>query len=236
MDISKILYATTYVDDEEETQTFYFTAPKEMLNGKYPEAENMTISIEVSLNHPDARYAVVQCSPTEDGCEYDWYDVNWPYEDIEALLKLAEKSISYREKSISYRRLKIEQQEEFNAFPKEYGFGDKQIAEGMKKLGLGPTDFDKVVGIGAGGFIRKTDVRAYKAMIRRHAHQLQEAMQDKDFAVSAFKTELINHEYTWTGEVEDALFSLGLTLEMVEKDPVLKKALKTAIKNITKEK
>lgn len=92
MDISKILYATTYVDKEEETQTFYFTAPKEMLNGKYPEADRMTISIEVPFYHPEARYASVQCSPTVNGQSYDWRDINWPYEDVEALLALAEKT------------------------------------------------------------------------------------------------------------------------------------------------
>lgn len=235
MDISKILYTDIFVDEENESKTFYFTAPKEMLNGKYPEAESTVISIEVPLNCLSVKYASVQRSPVLNGQCYDWHDVALTYNDVGALLTLAEKTISDK-KPISYQQLRKQQQEEYNAFPKAFGFGNKQIAEGMKKLGLDPTDFDKVVGIVAGGFIRKTDVPAYKVMLRRHAHQLKAAMQDKDFAISAFKAELINHECAWTGEVEDALFSLGLTAEMVEKNPVLKEALKAAIKNITKEK
>lgn len=84
--------------DDGETTTLYFIAPKEMLLGEYPEAEHMEISIEFPTDHIEARYADVQFSPTkyfeEDDCytDYDWFDVDMPYEEIEELIVLAERS------------------------------------------------------------------------------------------------------------------------------------------------
>lgn len=88
-----------YVDDEYGTTTYYFIAPKEMLEGKYPEAESMEISIEFPTDRPEAREATVMFSPTkyvvEEQCymDYDWFRVDMPYEKIERLMVLAEKSL-----------------------------------------------------------------------------------------------------------------------------------------------
>ena len=61
----------------------------------YPEAFSMEISIEFPTEHIEANYADVCVSPTredENGTEdYDWYDVDIPYDEIEELIKLAEK-------------------------------------------------------------------------------------------------------------------------------------------------
>ena len=96
MNIERIWFEERYDSKEYGTTTFYFVAPKEMLNGKYPEAETMEISIELPTNNMDARYASVMFSPTkyyeEDGyVDYDWFDAEMPYEDVEALIKLAEE-------------------------------------------------------------------------------------------------------------------------------------------------
>lgn len=85
-------------DDGEGTTTLYFTAPKEMLDGDYPEAVAMEISIELPTDKMEARYADVAISPTryieeDDSYEdYDWYDVAMPYEEIEELIDLARNS------------------------------------------------------------------------------------------------------------------------------------------------
>lgn len=87
--------------EENNTTTLYFTAPKEMLSkfiptNDYPEAISMEISLEFPEDHIEARYADVCVSPTkeEDGClvEYDWYDVELPYDEIEELIRMAETS------------------------------------------------------------------------------------------------------------------------------------------------
>lgn len=94
----RIIFEDKFVDDEYETTTLYFIAPKEMLNGKYPEAEHAEISIEMPTAHMEARYASAQLSPTkyfEEECcytDYDWRDVNMSYEEIEELIALAERS------------------------------------------------------------------------------------------------------------------------------------------------
>ena len=88
--------------DSEEcgTTILYFIAPKEMLKkfiptNDYSEAISMEISIEFPTKHIEANYADVCVSPTredENGTEdYDWYDVDIPYDEIEELIKLAEK-------------------------------------------------------------------------------------------------------------------------------------------------
>jgi len=78
--------------------TLYFIAPKEMLDnffpkGTYPDAVNAEISIEVPTNSIEAKNANVSISPigrTEDGYEdYDWTDINIPYEEIENLFAIA---------------------------------------------------------------------------------------------------------------------------------------------------
>ena len=57
---------------------------------------------------------------------------------------------------MTYKELKDHQQAEINAFPFIWAFNEKQLADGMRKLGLNPdTDKDKLCSIGGGGIIRK---------------------------------------------------------------------------------
>ena len=85
-------------DRDDGTTVLWFTAPKELLLGEYPDAESMEISIECPTEYISADYATVECSPTkydeEEGCytDYDWREIDIPYEEIEALIKLAEES------------------------------------------------------------------------------------------------------------------------------------------------
>ena len=85
----------------------------------------------------------------------------------------------------------------------------------MEELGLTENDLDKVVGIGAGGFIRKTDVNDYKEMGERQYKEFREAIEkDKvgdGFIKEMFLYELANHEYIITREIDDTLDALGLT-------------------------
>lgn len=144
------------------------------------------------------------------------------------------EKMSETNKPISYQQLRKQQQEEYNAFPKEFGFGEKQIAEGLVRLGFNPGDTDKVVGIGGGGFIRCTDAASFKEMLVRHHRELTEAMKDEEFAYTAFHTELMAHEYSWTGDASDTINALGLTIEEIENNPTLKRALKRAAKDVNK--
>ena len=88
----RIYFEESYECPEANIVTLYFIAPVDMLDGKYPDAKSMEISIEFPAGKPEARYAEVMFSPTKDGEDYDWFDVNIPLDEIEALIELAERS------------------------------------------------------------------------------------------------------------------------------------------------
>lgn len=95
-DIDKVKFEERFVNDELETVTLYFIAPKEWLGDLFPEAVHATISVEYPIAHPEARYASVMISPTKENSDggfedYVWGDIIALPEEIEALMILAEK-------------------------------------------------------------------------------------------------------------------------------------------------
>lgn len=131
-----------------------------------------------------------------------------------------------------YLQLKTKHQEEFNKFPILFAFSDKQFIEGMEKLGLTEQDTDKVVAIGAGGFIRKTDKEQLLEMMERHDDEMNEQIEQdttgEGFIREMFEYELANHEYSYTLELDDTLDALGLTFDDINQNPALKKGLDLA--------
>lgn len=92
----QIVFDERYDDEESETTTLYFIAPKEMLSEygyNYPEAVSAEISIELPMGTLLAERACVGISPTDaDGSNYDWNDIELPYDIVNELIKLAEKN------------------------------------------------------------------------------------------------------------------------------------------------
>lgn len=128
-----------------------------------------------------------------------------------------------------YTELKSKHQKEVNAFPFGFAFNQKQFDEMMEKWGLAPTDTDKIYKIGGGGFVRKSDADAMDEMFARHEAERKAAMQDDEYPYQMFNYELANHEYSYTGDLEDTLDALGLTIDEVNADPRMADALKRAI-------
>lgn len=95
MAYNRILFEKKVVSEEYGTTTLYFLAPKEVLDGKYPEAEHMTISVEYPTATPEARFAKVMFSPTKNGEDYDWFDADLRYEDIARLIDYGEKRCKF---------------------------------------------------------------------------------------------------------------------------------------------
>lgn len=135
-----------------------------------------------------------------------------------------------------YDELREKQQKEFNKFPIQFAFSDKQFKESMQKLGLTPEDVDKVIAIGNGGFIRKSDVKKFDEMMKRHLEEREEAIKkDKTgegYIKDMFYSELNNHEYSYTKNLEDTLDAIGITLEEINKNDKLRNGLSLAIKEI----
>ena len=134
---------------------------------------------------------------------------------------------------MTYKELKDRQQAEINAFPFIWAFNENQFADGMRRLGLDPAaDRGQIVHVGGGGYIRKADKKALEDLFAKHRRELQEAIAaDKTgdgFIYDMFYTELANHEYSYTGDVTDAVNACGLTVEQLNANPALIKGLKKA--------
>ena len=132
-----------------------------------------------------------------------------------------------------YSELKAKHQQEVNDFPMFFAFSQAQFDEGMKKLGLKPTDTKKIYSLkGTGGFYRKSDSQALKDMFLRHSQERAAAIAADEtgdgYIYDMFAYELANHEYGYTWDLEPALDALGLTMEDINEDPRLLHGLEKA--------
>lgn len=125
-------------------------------------------------------------------------------------------------------------QKEFDALPIRFAFSDEQFAAGMRELGLSPSDTDRIVSIGYGGFMKKEASPLMHEVVERHRKEMDEAIAaDKTgegFICDMFEHELANHEYTYTRDVSDTLAALGYNANSIAKNPVLRRGLELAIK------
>ena len=135
-----------------------------------------------------------------------------------------------------YDEIKEKHQKIVNEFPMKFAFSDEQFNRGMKELGLDPKDIDKVVSIGGGGFIRKSDVKKFGDMwdtLRKEHNDLIKADKTGEgYIKDMFVSELENHEYSYTYELDDTLEALELTKEQIANSPSLSHGLELARKEV----
>jgi len=135
----------------------------------------------------------------------------------------------------TYLQMKDRHQKEVEAFPMAFAFNNDQFKEGMEKLGFDVSDTKKILSIGGGGFIRRTDSDAYGAMFDRINAEEAEARKNNDYLFHMFAYELANHEYCYTWDLTDTLRSLGLTLDEVKANKQMNDALLRALDEVRKE-
>lgn len=133
----------------------------------------------------------------------------------------------------TYKAMKKRHQQEVNEFPFGFAFTDDRFEAVMKEWGLDPEkDTDKVVDLGAGAFIQVKDYERMKEMFRRQKNEREDAISaDKTgdgYIYQMFLYELKNHEYGYTGDSDDTVYSLGLTYEKIEDNPALSHGFKKA--------
>lgn len=134
-----------------------------------------------------------------------------------------------------YAELCQRHQQEVNALPIGFAFGNRQFEEMMRGWGLDPEkDLDKIYRLGStGGYYKKTDAQLIRDTLNRHEAELQEAIDgDKTgegFIYEMFLYELDNHEYGYTRDTEDTLDALGYTADEVLGDPRLKRGIEKAV-------
>lgn len=139
---------------------------------------------------------------------------------------------------MKYLELKQQHQKEVNEFPFGFAFDKKQFNEMMINFGLKPEDKDKIYSIGAGGFIRKTDSDKMDEMFKRHKTEIDNAVNDKltgeKFAYEMFLYELANHEFGYTGDIDETLDALGYTKDQITDNKNLYKGLIKAMSKFNK--
>lgn len=117
---------------------------------------------------------------------------------------------------LTYRELFDKQQQELSDFPIAYAFNKQQLEEALVKLGAKDVS-ECVTYLDMGDVMKKTDVPAFKEMLKRHRKEMLEAIGDPEFAYEAFLYEMDNHEYAinWSGD-EDVLGCFYLNPKMLK--------------------
>ena len=112
---------------------------------------------------------------------------------------------------MKYEELKNRQAKDYNELPLFFAFSNNQFNEEMLRLGLTPEDKDKIVSLGAGTFIKKTDRHLVKDLFKKHTEELAEAREDVQYLYDMFLYELGNHEFCITYDVTDEGIKGGIT-------------------------
>lgn len=135
-----------------------------------------------------------------------------------------------------YEEIKNKHQKRVNDFPLVFAFSNEQFKNMMEKWGLTENDTDKIVSIDGGGFLRKTDIEEYNKMwaeIRKeHKDLIGEDKTGEGYIKDMFVSELENHEYGYTYELDDTLDALELTREQIANSPSLSHGLELARKEV----
>lgn len=135
----------------------------------------------------------------------------------------------------TYIEMRQRQQKEVNDFPCFFAFSDEQFNKGMENLGLKPNDTAAICrGPIPAMFLKKDDAKSYIEMMKRLDKELREAIAADDgapggFICEIFRYELDNHEFAYTGEIEETIDSLGLSIEEIDASESLKAGLRNAV-------
>lgn len=132
-----------------------------------------------------------------------------------------------------YKAMKSKQEKKVNNYLHEYAFfafNDSQFNEGLKKLGADPDELNRIAG---GGFILKDKYKGFIELLNNNQQEREAALKEPEtgeqFAFDMFRTELANHEYTYTGDATETLEALGMSFETLEENPILKQAFNRAV-------
>ena len=93
----------------------------------------------------------------------------------------------------NYADYRKQKQEEFNKLPLFFAFSDAQL---QKELNKRKATTDDICSIDCRAFCLKSDLQIIKNYLdKADENELEKLMQDENFAKSAFRYEMENHEY-----------------------------------------
>ena len=138
----------------------------------------------------------------------------------------------------TYKEMKERHQSEVNALPLAFAFSESQYKAKLAAWNITEEEAraGAVVGIGAAGFIRSSDRDLVTKTFER-IHDEERTAIDADttgdgFIYQMFFYELSNHEFSYTGDVNETLDALQLTADEVNNSAALQHGLKRAVKEI----
>lgn len=128
----------------------------------------------------------------------------------------------------------------FETIPMYYAFDEKQLGELKEQLGIqNNEEFKNKVAPFMCGYILKKDIpqliKFYEQKYAEYKRLLKKDKTGNGFIQDMFYSELINHEYCYTQELDDTLDSLGLTLDEINQDSKLRHGLDLALHKISHE-
>lgn len=130
-----------------------------------------------------------------------------------------------------YLELKKENQKKFDEFAKNniywiFAFSENEFKKRLDELNLKP---EELTSIGAGGFIKKCNIKAYNDLSKSLTNEIEQIKDNDDELKKAFIYELANHEYCITYDLDDTLDALGLTREEMQENIKLALIMNDAI-------
>ena len=137
----------------------------------------------------------------------------------------------------TYSQMKSRHQKAVDNLPMYFAFGDRQFNELRERLGFETEEemLKNVFTLGAGSIILKKDKELVMSTFEQNSKEMDEAMKDDDFLLSAFEYELGNHEYIITYEIDETLDALGIDPEEYLNSERMRRIMKQAKINYLKE-
>ena len=138
---------------------------------------------------------------------------------------------------MTYTELRQKHQKEVNEFPLGFCFSNEQAKEMLSKWGLDwncKDDLKKIISIGHGGYMRKSDLPAWEEMTKRHQKELEDFKKQEKQFIDAIHYEMANYELIYAYDDSDVKKALDLTDEDF-KDPYVVECWNKALKRYKKE-
>lgn len=109
-----------------------------------------------------------------------------------------------------------------------WAFNNTQFEQGLLKFNIKKGDTNKLISIGAGGFMLKTAYTEYLKISKQRHKAIRKYMNNSKQIVDALYYEMGNFECGYTGRYWESLKPFGLSLKDLENNKKLYKAYKTA--------
>ena len=138
----------------------------------------------------------------------------------------------------TYKAMKDRHQREVNALPLAFAFSREQYRAKLAEWNISEEEARNgaICGIGGGGFCRAEDhnnvIATFKRIQEEEAAAIAADQDGTGYIYEMFLYELINHEYSYTGDVDETLDALNITWEDMADNEALLNGLNKALKTI----